>query len=431
MDLLLKTFKIKKEDIRTEILAGLTTFFTMSYIIILIPALLSQAGMPSQAVFTAVLLIVGFVNIAMGLSSNLPFALAPFMGDNIFIAYTLVPVLGYNWREISAVIFIVGIILIFMTIFKFRLRFMDTMPESIKIAFTSSLGLCLIMSGLKNSQILDFKDNILSVTFLNFADYHVWLGVIGAGLIILLDKLKVRMSIILGLIILTIFGIVIKDVALPHNIFSLPPSMMPILFKCDFTHIFSQKMISLFFLLFLLINTELHGSIVSVMMKYKCKDFIELKKSLQRSFYVDSSATTVASAIGIPTTGVYADSITGIMAGGKSGLTSVVVGAMFLSALFISPVFSVFPSYAYAAALLYVGVLLISTIKEMQYQDIAEYLSFWLTLAVVFYTLNIGVGMAFAFIIYPLIKLVCGRIKEVPKELLLFTLLSIIFFFIR
>ncbi len=424
-------FGLKKEDVKTEILAGLTTFFTMSYIIILIPALLSQAGMPSDAVFTASLLIVGFVNIAMGLSSNLPFALAPFMGDNIYIAYTLVPVLGYNWREIYAVIFIIGIILIFMTIFKFRLRFMDTMPESVKLAFTSGLGICLIMSGLKNSHLLDFKDNILSVSFFNIADYHVWLGIIGAGLIMLFDKLKIKMSIILGLIVLTILGIIVKDVALPQNIFSFPPSIMPILFKFDFSNIFSQKMVSLFFLLFLLINTELHGSIVSVMMKYKCKDFIGLKKSLQNTLYVDSSATTLAAAIGIPTTGVYADSITGIMAGGKSGLTSVVIGIMFLLALFISPVFGIFPSYAYAAALLYVGFILISTIKDITYHDVTEYFSFLLIIIIIFYTLNLGLGMALAFIIYPLVKLLFGRIKEVPKEFWLFTVLAVIFFFIR
>ncbi len=431
MDLIQKIFKIRKDEIKTEVLAGLTTFFTMSYIIILIPALLSQAGMPQDAVFTAALLVVGFINIFMGLFSNLPFALAPFMGDIIFISYTLVPVMGYSWQEVSAVILIISFILIFMTVSKFRLRFMDTMPFAIKLSFTSGLGICLLMSGLKNAGLIDFKDNILSVSFGNINDYHVWLGIIGAAFIILLDKLKVKMSIIIGLISLTVLAVILHDTSLPGNIFSLPPSALPILFKGDFSHIFSQKMITLFFLLFLFINTELHGSIVSLMMKYKFPDFISLHKSLQRTLYVDATATMAASSTGIPTTGAYVDSVTGIMAGGKSGLTTVIVGVMFLSALFISPVFGVFPSYAYAAALLYVGTILISTVKEMTYDDITEYISFWLITAIILYTLNLGLGMAFAFVIYPLVKLIFGRVKEVPKELWLFTVLSVIFFFIR
>ncbi|MBR6162856.1 NCS2 family permease [bacterium] len=423
-------FGLEKSEYKTEILAGLTTFFTMSYIIILIPQLLSQAGMPAAAVFTASLLLIGIVNIFMGLFSNLPFALAPYMGDIILIVYTLVP-MGYSWREISAIYLIMGFALILMTVFKFRLNFMDSLPESFKLAFTGGLGICLLFSGLKNCGIIDYKDNLLSLSLLNLNDYHIWLGVIGLGFILLLDRLKVKMSIIIGLVVLTVLGVLIKDTDFPSQILSLPPSLSPVLFKCDFLDIFSQKMITLFFMLFLLVNTELHGSIVSVMMKFRADDFFKLQKSINRTLYVDSFSTTAAASVGIPATGVYVDSVTGIMSGGKTGLTSVVVGVMFLLSLLISPLFSIVPSYAYASLLLYIGSLLLRTVKEMKYHDVTEYLPFLLTLAVILFTLNLGFSMACAFILYPLTKLVFRRANEVPKEFWLFTVLSLVFFIIK
>ncbi len=423
-------FKLEKSQIKTEIFAGMTTFFTMSYVIILIPQLLSQAGMPSSTVFTAALLLIGLINIFMGIFSNLPFVLAPFMGDIIFVSYTLVP-MGYSTGEVSAIYLLIGFFLILMTLSKFRLRFLDSLPESVKLSFTVGLGVCLWFSGLKNCGMIDYKDNLLSLSLLNLNDYHIWLGLLGLGFILLLDRLKVKVSIIIGLVGLTVLGVLIKDTNLPSQIFSLPPSMSPILFKCDFSNIFSQKMIILFFMLFLLVNTELHGSIVSVMMKYRESDFVKLQKSINKTLYVDSAATTFAAGAGIPATGVYVDSITGIMSGGKTGLTSVTTGVIFLLALFISPLFSIVPAYAYAAALLYIGSLLCLTLKDMKFYDATEYLPFLFTIGVIVFTLNLGLGMTFSFIVYPLFKLVFKRVNEVPKEFWLFTVLSVLFFILR
>ena len=183
--------------------------------------------------------------------------------------------------------------------------------------------------------------------------------------------------------------------------------------------------------MFLLINTELHGTLLSVMMKYEVRDFVKFQKNINRFLYSDSSFTALGSLSGLPATGVYADSVTGIGAGGKSGLTCVVVGILFLTAVFFAPLFKVFPSFAYAAALIYVGILLVSSFKDITYDDITEYLPCLLIIGVIIFTLNIGLGMAFAFIIYPVFKLVFRLVNEVPKEFWLFTALSVVYFIIK
>ena len=426
MEFLLNFFKIKKEDARVEIVSGLTTFLTMSYIIIIIPNLLSQTGMPYEAVFTALLLLAGFANVLSGIFVNIPFAIAPYLSDSVFIAYTLYP--SYSWREIMAVMLFVGIFLFVLTVTKFRINFVDSMPNALKFGFTVSLGFYLLVSGLKNGGIVDFNGNILSLSFGNFQDYHFWLTFLGVGVILLLNKFRVKMAVIFGILLMTLIGVILKDTHLPSSLFAFPSSPFPIFFGADFSHLLSKKMITLFFLLFLLVNTEFHGTLVSVMMKYNVSDFKKLKRDINKFLFADSSSTVIGSLSGMPASGVYADSVTGISAGGKTGLTSVVIGLMFLISLFIAPVFKIFPSFAYASALIFVGLLLLSSLKDMKYNDITEYLPFWLIVCVNVFTLNLGVGMAFAFLIYPVIKLLFGRIKEVPKEFLVFTVLSVIFF---
>ena len=429
MDKILKLFQINKSDVKTEILAGLTTFLTMSYIIIIIPVLLSSVGMPYEAVFSSLLLLAGIANIFSGLFSNLPFIVAPYLSDSVFIAYTLSP--AYSWREIMAVMLIVGVILFILTAVKFRINFVDTMPQAVKFAFTVSLGFYLLLSGLKNGGIVDFNGNILSLSLSDCSDYHFWLPLLGVGVILILNKFGVKMSVIIGIIVMTIIGIIIKDTELPSRLFALPSSPLPVFFGADFSHLVSKKLITLFFLMFLLVNTELHGTLLSVMMKYEVSDFMKFQKNIKRFLYSDSSFTALGSLAGMPGSGVYADSVTGIGAGGKSGLTSLTVGILFLISLFFAPLFKIFPPFAYASALIYVGLLLILSVKDIKYSDITEYLPCWLIICVIVFTLNLGLGMAFAFIVYPLVKLLFKRVNEVPKEFWLFTVLSVIFFIIK
>lgn len=425
----MNVFGIKKEDIKTEIFAGLTTFLTMSYIIIIIPKLLEQAGMPFEPVFTSLLIVAGVSSIFSGLFSNMPFAVAPYLSDSVFIAYTLTP--SYNWREIMAVVMLTGVFLIIMTFSKFRIKFVDSMPYAIKMSFVVGLGFYLLLSGLKNGGILDFSGNILTLRFNNFSDFHIWLPILGVALIFILNRFKVKISVILTIVLLTVLGLFLKDTTLPNQIFSLPSSPSLIFAQADFSNIFSKNMIALFFMLFLLINTEFHGTTLSVLMKYNVDDFSTLQNNVNKFFFADSSATIASSAFGVPASGVYADSVTGIAAGGKSGLTAVTVGVLFLISLFFAPLFKIFPSYAYSSALIFVGLLLFSEVKEIKYNDITESLSCWIIIAAIVFTLNIALGMAFAFILYPLVKLLFGRIKEVPKEFWFFSVLAVIFFFIR
>ncbi len=422
-----KIFKLKenKTTIRTEILAGITTFFTMSYLFVLSPKLLETAGMDLGASITALGIVVFICSLLMGLIANKPYATAPFLGETAFIAYTLVNINGFSVKTVFSAIFICGIALLLMTIFNIREFLVNKIPDSIKLAFCIGLGLFFIFIALKDIGIVSFTQNSIPIQAGNYTNPHIILGIICFSLIIILVNKGIKTAVLIAIAITTIIGVLIKDVTLPSSLISIPNSMSSSFMQFDFSSILNKNFISLFFVLFILVNIDTSGAIVSLEYNSGLKN-----TNLKKTMISDSIAVIISPIFGTTTSGAYLDSMTGIKAGGKTGISSITTGILFLIGLIFTPVIMIIPPYAYAPALIYVGILMISAFRHLNYDDISEFAPAIFTISAMVLTYNIGTGIMTGFLIYPIIKLLCSKKHETNIIQWILCLMSIIFFII-
>ena len=429
MNFLTKLFKFEENNtnFKTELLAGLTTFFTMSYLIILSPKILQTTGLDFNATLTITAILVFIFSVLMGLYTNKPYAVAPFLGETAFIAYTVVGTLEFSINTAFGAIFICGILLLLMSLFNIREFILNQIPETIKIAFCTGLGLFFMFIALKDMELVNFTNNAIPLSMGNFTDIHVILGLFCFITLIVLTKKEVKGAILIAIALTTIIGLLIGDITLPERLISIPTNISSSLLQIDFSNILTKNFLPIFFVIFLLVNIDTSGALIGLSYKTESNPKeIKLKKPM----IVDSLSVIAAPLMGTTTPGAYFDSMTGIAAGGRTGLTAITVGILFLIGLIFAPIISIIPAYAYAPALLYIGILIATIITKLDFEDITEYATAFVIICTMIFTYNIGTGVVFGFIIYPLIKLLCGKQKQTNPTMWTLFALSIIYFIV-
>lgn len=414
--------------IKQEVIGGATTFITMAYIIIVNPKILEAAGMPFEASMAATIFSAFFGTLAMGVYAKRPFAIAPYMGENAFIAYTVVKVLGYSWQTALGAIFIGGVLFTLLTLFKIRSWLAYAIPESLKIAFAAGIGLFLTFIGLNDTGIVAIGVPGAPVHVGNLKNPSVLLGIFSFLLIGILMIKKVNGSILIGIIASTILGMLLKVSPLPEKIVSAPPDISPLFFKMDITGAISWGFLAVILVVFVMDFVDTMGTLLGLGYKAKMLDENGNLPEIEKPMLCDALATIVGAVCGTTTTGTYIESATGIEAGGKSGLTAVVTAFLFLIALFFAPLFSAVPPYAYGSALIIVGLLMISPMSNLKMDDLAETIPVFVTITLMSFTYNLGIGMTAGFVVYPLTMLVAGRIKLVSVGMWILFGFSILFY---
>ena len=423
-------FKLSELDttVRQEVIAGATTFVTMAYIIIVNPKILEAAGIPFGPSMVATILSAFFGTLVMGLYANRPFAIAPYMGENAFIAFTVVGVLGYSWQTALGAIFIGGILFTIITLLKIRSWLANSIPEGLKIGFAVGIGLFLTFIGLNESGIVTVGVPGAPVHVGNFRDLPVILAIAAFLLISFLMIKKVKGAILIGILAVTFAAFFAEVTQLPEEWVSMPPSISPILGKFDMLGALHWGFFAVILTVLVMDFVDTTGTLIGLSYKAGLLDEDGNLPEIEKPMLCDSVATVVAAALGTTTTGTYIESATGIEAGGKSGLTSVVTAFLFLLALFLAPFLAVIPPCAYGPALMIVGMLMLSPIARVKFDDLTEVIPIFCIIALMSFTYNLGIGMTAGFVVYPLLKLLSGRAREVPAGLWILGAISLLFF---
>lgn len=413
---------------KTEIIAGVTTFLTMAYIIIVNPKILEAAGMPFEASMAATILTAFFGTLIMGVYAKRPFAIAPYMGENAFIAFTVVKVLGYSWQTALGAIFIGGVLFTILTVLKIRSWLANSIPESLKIGFAVGIGLFLTFIGLNETGIVKIGVPGAPVHVGNFHDASILLAVFGFLFIGFLMIRKVTGAILIGIITVTILSFLFQIVEIPERLISLPPDLSPIFLQLDLMGALTWGFFAVILTVFVMDFVDTMGTLIGLSYKANLLDEKGELPEIEKPMLADALATVFASLVGTTTAGAYIESATGVEAGGKSGFTAVVTAFLFLTALFFAPLFSAVPSFAYGPALIVVGMLMISPIAKLNFDDLTEVIPVFCLIILMSFTYNIGIGMTAGFIVYALMKALSGRIKEVSTGMWILAALSILFF---
>ncbi|MCX6144405.1 MAG: NCS2 family permease [Ignavibacteriales bacterium] len=423
-------FKLEQlgSTIRQEILAGLTTFVTMAYIIVVNPKILEAAGMPFGASMVATIVSASFGTLLMGLYANRPFAIAPYMGENAFIAFTVVKVMGYSWETALGAIFISGIVFAILTLLKVRSWLADAIPESLKIGLTVGIGLFLSFIGLNETGIVRLGVEGAPVHVGNFHQTTVLLAILGFLLIGFLLIRRVNGAILIGILTVTVIGFVSGVTPLPDRWVSMPPDLSPIFLKLDIVGALSWGLFSVILTIFVMAFLDTLGTLIALGVRANLLDEKGNLPDIEKPMMTDAVSTVVASLLGTTTTGAYIESATGIAAGGKTGLTAVVVALLFLMALFLAPFLSAVPSFAYGPSLIIVGAMMIAPITRLKFDDYSEVLPVFSIVVMMSFTYNIGIGMTAGFLLYPLFKILGGRVSEVKPGLWVLAALSLMFY---
>lgn len=426
-----KLFKLSENgtNVRTEIIAGITTFLTMAYIIFVNPAILSDAGMDRGAVFVATCLAAAIGCFMMGFIANYPIAQAPGMGLNAFFTYVVVLGMGYTWQVALAAVFCSGILFILLSLFKIREWIINSIPMSLRTGISAGIGMFLAFIALKNAGIVvDNPATLVSIGAIT--SLPAVLGALGFFLTIALVYRGVQGAVMIAILSVTAIGLIFGDVTW-GGIMSTPPSLAPTLMQLDFSAIFEVGMISVVFAFLFVDLFDTAGTLVGVASKAGFIGEDGKIPRLNRALLADSTATSVGALLGTSNTTSFVESVSGVAAGGRTGLTAVVVGILFLLALFFSPLAGMIPAYATAGALFYVAVLMLSGLVNIDWDDMTEAAPTVVTCLLMPLTFSIAEGIALGFISYALIKLFSGRGREVSVSVWVMAAIFIIKFILE
>ena len=415
-------------NIKQEVTAGITTFVTMAYIIIVNPKILEAAGMPFGPSMVATIISAFFGTMLMGVYAKRPFAIAPYMGENAFVAFTVVKVLGYSWQTALGAIFIGGVLFTILTILKIRSWLADAIPESLKIAFAVGIGLFLAFIGMNEVGIVTLGAQGAPVHIGNLQQPTALLAILCFILIGWMMMRKVNGAILLGIISVTILGFILDLVPLPDRLISMPPDISPVFMQFDLKGVFTWGMFSVVLTVFVMDFLDTLGTLIALGYKANLMDEHGNLPEVEKPMLCDALATIIGAMSGTTTTGTYIESATGIAAGGKSGLTAVVTAILFLGALFFAPFLTVVPAFAYGPSLIIVGVLMIAPITKIRFDDFAESIPAFCVITLMSFTYNIGIGMTAGFVVFPLFKILTGKIQEIKPGLWVLAGLSLLFF---
>jgi AGZA family xanthine/uracil permease-like MFS transporter len=407
-----KLFKLKENgtDPRTEMMAGLTTFLTMVYIIFVNPSILGDAGMPKEAVFVATCLVAALGTAVMGLYANYPIAMAPGMGLNAYFAYAVVLGMGIAWPAALGAVFISGCLFILVTLFGLRGMIVEGIPRSMRVAITVGLGMFLALIALKNAGIVVGSE----ATLVKAGDLHkpeTIMAVVGFLVIVALDRLRVRGAILIGILLVTVLSFFFGGNTF-KGIFSAPPSIDPTLFKLDIPGALSAGILNVVLVFFLVELFDATGTLMGVARRAGL--LVEGKMDrLNKALLADSGAIVAGAALGTSSTTAYLESASGVQVGGRTGMTALTVAVLFLACLFIAPLAGVVPAYATAPALLFVACLMLSDLGDVDWSDTTESIPAAVTALTMPFTYSIAEGIAFGFITYAVLKLATGRARQV------------------
>lgn len=425
-------FKLKENNtsFKTEVLAGITTFMTMAYILVVNPSILSQAGMDFGAVFTATAISTIIATLLIGLLANLPFAAAPAMGLNAFLAFTVVKLMGYSWQFAMTAVFLEGILFILLTIFNIREAIINSLPLNIKKAISVGIGIFIALLGLDNGHIVVHQEGGALLALGNLKSAYTLLAIIGIVLTSILVARKVKGALLIGILATTIIGIPMGITKLPTSIITAPPSLAPTFLKFEWTHVFSLDMAVVLFTLLFMDMFDTIGTLVGVATKANILDEKGNVPRAKEALLADAIGTTVGACLGTSALSAYVESASGVSEGGKTGLTALSTAFMFVIALFLSPIFLMIPAPATAPALFIVGLFMLEPIKEIDLIDFSEAIPAFITLITIPLTFSIADGIAFGMIAYVIIKLATGKIKDVTLTTFIIGTLFLIKFFI-
>lgn len=424
-----KLFALKEKgsNAKTEVIAGITTFFTMVYIVFVNPSILGIAGMDTQVVFVTTCLIAAFGTIAMGLFSNLPIALAPAMGLNAFFAFVVVQKLGYSWQVGMGAIFLGSIGLFLLTLLKIRYWFMASIPHGLRVGIGAGIGLFIALIGFKNMGIVVPNADTL-VALGDLHDPKVLLGVLGFFVIVILSAKGIHSGVLISIALITGLALIFDPTVAFHGIVSMPPSLDSVVGQVDVAGAFDLGLLGIIFS-FLLVNLfDSSGTLIAVTTKAGFADKQGRFPRMKQALFVDSTAAMVGSLMGTSAVSTYIESGSGVSVGGRTGLTAVVVGVLFLLTIFFSPLASVVPTYATAGALVFVGILMASSLIEVKWDDLTEATPAFITTAMMPFTYSITEGIAFGFISYCVMKACTGRFKEINPSVAVVSILFLIKF---
>jgi AGZA family xanthine/uracil permease-like MFS transporter len=407
-----RLFNLKENgtSVRTEVIAGITTFLTMSYIIFVNPEILSSTGMDRNAVFVATCLAAALGTLVMAFLAKWPIGMAPGMGLNAFFAFTVVGAMGFSWQQALGAVFISGIIFLILTVSGVRSWLIAGIPQSMRSAIAAGIGLFLAIIALKNSGIVAASEATF-VTLGDITQTGPLLAILGFFIIAALDALKVRGAILIGILVVTVLSMML-GVSQFNGVVSAPPSLLPTFLQLDIMGALHTGLVHVILVFVLVEVFDATGTLIGVA---KRAGLIQEGKPnrLGKALLADSTAIVAGSLLGTSSTTAYVESASGVQAGGRTGLTALVIAVLFLAALFFSPLAASVPAYATAPALLYVAGLMMRELVEIHWEDVTEAAPAALTALMMPFTYSIANGLAFGFISYAVLKLLTGRPREV------------------
>ena len=422
-----KLFKLSQHNTnsRTEIIAGITTFLTMAYILIVNPIILAdpKVGMDFGAVFTATALSAAIATLVMAFFANLPFALAPGMGLNAFFAYTVVVTLGYSWQQALAAVFIEGIIFIILTAFNIREAIVNSIPTNMKKAISVGIGLFIAFIGLQNASIVIGGETLVELG--DITQGPALVALLGLIITSVLVAFKVRGALLIGIIATTIVGIPFGVTTWSGGSF-LPPSLKPTFFKFSFENLFSVDMIVIVFTFLFVDMFDTVGTLIGCATKADILNDDGSIPKCKEALFADAIGTTVGAMLGTSTVTTYVESSAGVTEGGRTGLTSLTVAVLFLVSLFLSPLFLSIPSAATSPALILVGLFMISPVKDIDFDEATEAIPAFLTILFMVTTYSIANGIMYGALAWILLKIFTNKIKEISPTMIVIAVLLVL-----
>ncbi|MDU1978717.1 MAG: NCS2 family permease [Clostridium sp.] len=409
-------FEISKNNtsVRTEMVAGITTFMTMAYILIVNPSILSAAGMDQGAVFTATALSALVATLIMGLYAKLPFAQAPGMGLNAFFAFTVVLGMGYSYQFALTAVFLEGIIFILLTLFNVREAIVDSIPSNIKKAISVGIGVFIALIGLEGAGIIVHpQDGGTIVALGDITSGTALLAIIGILITGILLVRKVKGALFIGMLITAVVGIPMGVTPVPTTIVSAPPSISSVFLQFEWSNIFSIDMLIVLFTLLFMDMFDTIGTLVGVATKAKMLDENGKVPNIKKALFADAVGTTFGACVGTSTVSTFVESASGVAEGGRTGLTAVSTGIMFALALFFSPVFASITSAVTCSALVLVGLFMIEPIKEIELNEYTEAIPAFLTIIMMPLSYSISDGIVFGVVSYIVLKIFAGKAKDI------------------
>jgi AGZA family xanthine/uracil permease-like MFS transporter len=421
-------FEAAGTTFRREALAGVTTFVTMSYIIAVNPAILKAAGIPEGPSMVATVLTAIVGTLVMGLYANRPFAIAPYMGENAFVAYTVVKVLGYSWQTALAAVFLAGVLFMLLTIARVRQWMIEALPPGLSYSFGVGIGLFLAFIGLNESGIVAIGVPGAPVRIGNLATPSVEVAILSFVLIAVLIVRRVPGAILLGILVSGAVAFVTGVAKPPAQWVSMPPNPAPIMFQIDLHSALSVGFFGVLLTIFVMALIDTMGSLIGVSARAGFLDADGTLPQIERPMLADAIATMFAGLAGTTTSGAYIESAAGVHVGGRTGLTAVVVAGLFALSLFFAPVVAAIPAAAYAPALIVVGAMMVAPIVKIDFDDYTEMIPAFAVIVLMSFTYNIGIGITAGLVLYPLFKLAAGRHKEIHAGLWILCILSVLFY---